>query len=321
MLSQNKTPNAKAQSHEERKEKRKTVLRAESFRKLEAMAEDSKKEWNPLEEAVPENILKQIESFARDLAFLATKEIRGSIYSSYDNESLKDLRWRIEKKDLDKFPENYMKQFLEKWTKDDPDSPNHKRAFYPKVSLMLSFSYLQKHSESKLATGRDQTLYILTEKAFDLLNIPATKPTIFVSYRRYESSALAVLVETRLKLQDSQIGVFTDADIPLGDDWERKLEQSILDCEHFILLISHDTLSSEWVRQEIDWALESGSQIISICHSGYDLNITPENESPEEKQAREKLLPWQYHLIREENAKEYHSAMTELVRNLGYSTL
>ncbi|MGF1506637.1 MAG: hypothetical protein GYB64_11075 [Chloroflexi bacterium] len=64
------------------------------------------------------------------------------------------------------------------WPKWGPD--------YPSEFLMLSFGYLKEFEQ----TGGIST-YLLTEKAFTLLERPPSAPSVFISYRRRETCARA----------------------------------------------------------------------------------------------------------------------------------
>lgn len=109
----------------------------------------------------------------------------------------------------------------------------------------------------------------LTEKAFALLEEQRPE-SIFISYRRAVSSALAMLIAAELRLVGFQ--PFIDIqDIPLGDKWHALVEKRVRDSNIFIIVIGPATLDSTTVQKEIEWALENeqNRRIIPILHSGF----------------------------------------------------
>lgn len=115
---------------------------------------------------------------------------------------------------------NYFKDnWSHKATKYADGSPQLK----PFFELLVSFEYFSViRNDSKSNTigyvsGSIPThFYTLTQKAFNLLEKPDEALSIFVSYGRKQSSAFSLLVEARLKIADSQMGVFVDKSIRLA---------------------------------------------------------------------------------------------------------
>ena len=56
-----------------------------------------------------------------------------------------------------------------------------------------------------------------------LVNEPATPPNVFISYKRSESSAFAILLEARIKYETTSRPMW-DKNMELGDDWHSRLE-------------------------------------------------------------------------------------------------
>jgi hypothetical protein len=96
-------------------------------------------------------------------------------------------------------------------------------------------------------------------------NSPLT--SVFISYHRRESSALALLVLARFKMLGLE--PFLDMNIEPGDDWAARLEIEVKSREYFVCLLGPGTLESPYVRQEIRWALEAGARVIPIWHGGF----------------------------------------------------
>ena len=94
----------------------------------------------------------------------------------------------------------------------------------------------------------------LTQSAIALID--ETEPyNVFISYKRSESSALALLVLARLKEHD--LIPFVDMALEAGGNWHADLEDRIRACDYFIVLLGENTLSSPMTVKEIGWALDA----------------------------------------------------------------
>ena len=152
----------------------------------------------------------------------------------------------------------------------------------------------------------------LTKLAFDLLE--TTEPsTIFISYRRAESSAFALLVLARLKHEGLE--PFLDMALEPGENWHAGLKERIQSRDYFILLLGKTTLASPYVIKEIEWALEKDLAIIPIWQPNFEFSA---GEWPDLSEPLKHKLS-NTHTIRvlEENPLEYDKAMTELLNRFG----
>jgi hypothetical protein len=176
---------------------------------------------------------------------------------------------------------------------------------YPSADLLVSFGYLNWLEERESGTN----VYILNGKAFALLEKPTAPPSVFISYRRNQSSALGLLIVARLKA----VGIenpFIDMNIDPGDEWHALLEKTVRQSQYVIALIGPGTLESPYVRRELDWAARTpGAQIIPIWHNGY----AGEGETPEALSSKNAIR------IKEESAEEYELAVIKLLNRLGYT--
>jgi hypothetical protein len=246
---------------------------------------------NPLEDPRPDDPILSLHAFARDLAYgvsvgLSSTEFGIIRFGSgqiawYSTEGGGDLEF-LEAKWQDKFP-------------------------YP--SLMVSFDYFEPLGKT---TEGGTELYRLTSKAFALLEQPHPA-SIFISYRRGESSALALLLLARFRAMGQE--PFLDLNIEPGNEWHAQLEQEVKNREYFVILIGPTTLDSEYVREEIAWALESKTRIIPIWHNRFgDATLT-------EMQARYANLASffgkQAIKVEQENPVAYEGAITQLLNRFG----
>lgn len=242
---------------------------------------------NPLELPPPDDKLERVPAFARDLAYGAMQELWPNMFSGYQTNT-KGLELRIR-------DEEALKALMEaKW---QSDAPSH--------LLLATYGYLQEYGRAE----RGRIDYVLTQKAFDLLAQPATPPSVFISYSRSQSSAFGLLIEARLKLAGNP-NPFIDKNLTPGEEWHDQLEQQIAGARYFICLIGSQTLASEYVRQELDWAQKYGCTIISICHSGGMID----GNAPQVLQSRHAIF------VRGETALDYETAINQVLNALGYST-
>ena len=104
---------------------------------------------------------------------------------------------------------------------------------------------------------RVQHDFKLTHAAFALLD--ETEPyNVFISYKRSESSALALLVNHRLK--DSSVVPFVDMALEAGGNWHADLEDRIKGCDYFIVLLGEDTLASKMTVKDNLGAIDKREQ-------------------------------------------------------------
>ena len=120
-----------------------------------------------------------------------------------------------------------------------------------------------------------------------------------------------MLVEARLLLFNLGISVFIDREIQKGEDWKERIKKAVEDAEVFVCILGPDFAKSKMMPIEIDWAVRSGSRLITILHN----NFSDEDNCPEILKRK------QWIKVQEENAEEYDIAILKLLNALGYSTL
>jgi hypothetical protein len=119
----------------------------------------------------------------------------------------------------------------------------------------------------------------------------ATKPSVFISYRRDPSSDLARYI--RKELVDAGAHVFLDVDDIDKGRFENVIRSNIENSESFLLLLAPETLQSEWVRREVNLALEHDKNIIPLMMPDFSM----EEHVPEELTALRRLhgIPYTHH--------------------------
>ncbi len=240
---------------------------------------------NPLKLPAPSDPIERVHALARDLAYGAIWEQWESILYVEENQ-LKLGDWFNNQKHSD-----HLKRWMNiKWEN-----------FPPSLNLLLSFGYIVRNSEDS---------FVLTQKAFDLLEQPVTPPSVFISYKQDLSSALALLIEARLRLVDPNISIFIDKLLQPGDDWEKRLEESVKNSRYFICLVSSESLLSSAVQNEIQWAHEANCTMIAVCHNGYKIDA----QYPPQLKGKQAVI------IKNMSAKNYESAISDILNAMGYST-
>ncbi len=95
---------------------------------------------------------------------------------------------------------------------------------------------------------------------------------IFISYRGSASSGDALLIWERLKSEGF------DAYLDKKDEWlgrlDWRLQEQIKTRSHFLIVLAPDSLqlcleSEDWVKQEIEWAMENNRNIVPILMDGF----------------------------------------------------
>ncbi|GAB1420687.1 hypothetical protein MASR2M15_07980 [Anaerolineales bacterium] len=242
---------------------------------------------NPLELAPPDDPIQQVHELARDLAY-------GAIHKHWSARLVKngdEIRGNdpVDRARLDE----YMQK---KWDRR-----------YPASYLLEAFGYLEIEVRVNNAPAIK-----LTEKAFQLLNQAVVADSIFISYRRDESSALAVLILTRLKA--AGLNAFLDIqDLRPGDDWHQRLHDEVQVRPYFILLIGPTTLASEYVREEIRWALDTNKHIIPIWHNGYQGEVAQPTLSV--------LAKHNAIIVAREHPLDYQNVVTSLLNLFGITEI
>ncbi len=154
--------------------------------------------------------------------------------------------------------------------------------------------------------------YTLTQAAFDLLD--ETEPyNVFISYKRSESSAFALLINAKLK--EHSLVTFMDMMLKPGEKWRAELEGRIRDCDYFIILLGKETLASDMTAKEIEWAIKYRKTIIPVWHSGFNLRANKWKDVA----SNIKVAIEQTNAIRviEESASDYNRAIVELLNRFG----
>ena len=156
----------------------------------------------------------------------------------------------------------------------------------------------------------DNGVYRLLNTAVRLLN--ETEPyNIFISYKRSESSAFALLVNTKLK--EHSLVPFVDMALEAGGNWHAELEGRIRDCDYFIVLLGKETLCSRPTLKEIHWALDYEKSITPIWHNGF--TFAPKKWKDLDHEITKVVQKKQAIEVTKESAGGYDIAIRELLTN------
>lgn len=169
--------------------------------------------------------------------------------------------------------------------------------FGHKFDLLRSYGFINERNS-------------LSVEAFALLD-DSEPSTIFISYKRRESSAFALLVLARLK--EYNLEPFVDMSLRAGEDWHEGLESQIKSRDYFIILLGKETLNSDVTVKEIGWAIQYDKTIIPVWHNDFEYAPAEWTEIPSDiANAIGKK-----HAIRvlEESASGYNTAVVELLNH------
>jgi hypothetical protein len=236
---------------------------------------------------LPQNPMARIRTLAKELAEGAVEEIWDvsiSTYPEYNNEDGQhQTKYNLR--------DDNIKTYVHKRWNDE----------IPALRLLVSNNYLHQNKSN----------FRILQPAYDLLDETAPS-TIFISYKRSESSAFALLVLARLKQEGLE--PFLDLALEPGEDWHAGLRDRIQSRDFFIALLGPTTLESPIVQKEITWALEGGLAVIPIWHNNFQYKAENWEVSPEIDHVLQNT-----HTIRvlEESALAYNNAIVELLNRFG----
>lgn len=263
---------------------------------------------NPHDLPAPKDKVSRIHAFAYDLAYGAVNGLWDSLFEANggrfadEDSKFSGLAGYLSKKwEIEVIVDSYV----------DPETGKEEVLIndfldYPSIQLLVSYGYFQPVPFSD--SGGEY--YRLTEKAFSQLEKPPSA-SVFISYNRRQSSTFALLILNVFKKEGLE--AFLDVrNIAPGDDWHGLIEEEVKKRENFIVLLNRITLKSKYVRQEIRWAIESGTakRIIPIFHGG----LKPKNFKDDEFQ---ELLAKNAIIVEQETAIAYESALLQLLNYFG----
>ena len=194
-------------------------------------------------------------------------------------------------------------QYLEEIWIDQVSSPiDDERAvtaydLEPLLTILIGMGYLKQiHG----GVG-----FVPSEKAFDLLGAQAIE--IFISYSVSHNSSEAMLIWSELHRRGYT--PFIDIrNISAGDEWHGLLKNKIQSSDIFIVLLGPETLSSSYVRKEIQWAHESKTKIIPISLDGFELSSLESDFSY--------MLEKNFIRVNENTSVEFVSMINQLMASL-----
>lgn len=93
------------------------------------------------------------------------------------------------------------------------------------------------------------------------------KPSIFISYRRQPAADLARYIHHRLSTL--RYNVFLDVETINGGRFANIIQQEIINRDVFLVILTPETLQSEWVVREIKTALEKEKAIVPLLAQGF----------------------------------------------------
>lgn len=105
------------------------------------------------------------------------------------------------------------------------------------------------------------------------------KPTVFISYRRNPDEDLATYLYE--KMTSWGVDVFWDIEKLRSGLFDTALKHEIVTRDIFVIILSPQTLESEWVCKELALAISRNKHIVPIMANGFDFyaaKLTPDIE-------------------------------------------
>lgn len=185
--------------------------------------------------------------------------------------------------------------FVRRWRSSPPD-----------VSFLLISGYLVPSAREGHFTITKAALDLLDKQIYSMVKV-------FISYRRDESSAFALLLHDRLTALG--VDVFLDMEsLMYGENWRRALESNIEERDYFVLLLGRKTLTSQMVLQEIAWAYKHHLAIIPIWHNGFRYAPKPALEKQIPAVLKSLLTDTHTLVVEKENPEQYDYTIHRLLR-------
>jgi len=254
-----------------------------------------------LSETPPDNYVDRVRFFAKALAYGATKGHWTPTFFVQNDKKLSTTSSN---------PHGLALYIMTTWKSGTPESGVLQTfGFFELINIDEVKQFWHK-KDSDLIPRKE---YSLTEKAFDLLN-PALDRKVFISYKRSESSAFALLLRDRLEKEG--FDAFIDMqNIDPGATWEEVIKHEItIDTDVFISLLAPNTLDSDNVANEIRWALgREGLISIPVWHNGFegfDKDKTSHTEFEDFLNTKNAII------VDNEHVMDYESAITQLIQFL-----
>ena len=146
--------------------------------------------------------------------------------------------------------------------------------------------------------------------------------TIILSYRREDSAGVTGRIFDRLAQELGTDRVFMDIDsMPAGVDFHDHLQEILADCGALLVVVGKSWRSQrkglqarimdpdDWVRIEVETALERGIPVVPLLIDGASL--------PTRDQLPESLWPLlRRNALPVDSGRDFHAQMTRLVRDL-----
>lgn len=228
--------------------------------------------------------MARIQMFAREMAEGALHEFWDFFIEFGRTGSIKFNRLQHDKS---RFESHYFNIYLyRRW--------NNK---YPRLELVALNGYINLTDAG----------FEINKSSFDLRK-EVEPANVFISYKRSESSAFALLIAARL--QNEGLEPFLDMALIPGEKWHAGLETRIEKYDYLIAVIGKNTLTSEICLNEIRWALEYGKRVIPVFHNRFTYVSKKWSLEPKIDIA---LTELQQVIVKEESASGYNAAIDELL--------
>ena len=86
--------------------------------------------------------------------------------------------------------------------------------------------------------------------------------TVFISHANQDKEAVVSLCAA---LQERGVDTWASVkDIKSGDDWDKAIEKALETASHMIVMVSQASVAADYVRTEVEWALDNAKTVIPL---------------------------------------------------------
>ncbi len=211
---------------------------------------------DPRFDPLPDYPLQRLERLARDLAW-------GVYYHIWNDEFYFSRNaFKFDRKS--KIPREEVKEYFSNvWNFE-----------YPPPFLLEKFNYMN-------VNRLDENSWVgqLTLKSYELLDIQSFA-SAFISYRRVESSAFALLIISQMKAMGLTPFLDMNPDptdgvnyLRPGSKWKQEIEAAIDNRNTFVVIVGPKTFQDEsYVITELQYAIQKEKIILPIWHNSFNID-------------------------------------------------
>lgn len=139
---------------------------------------------------------------------------------------------------------------------------------YPEFNNLVPKSIQKYNGLSLLGLQQDQVIEKIVSNALEAFNLLKTKRRAFVSYKRSDSSGVAIQLYEYLEQHNFDVFLDTHS-IRKSEPFQDELLQRMIDSDVVVLLSTENYLESEWTQKELSEANLASIGLVQIVWPEY----------------------------------------------------